>query len=277
MNNRGCNKVEACLTVANIFGVFAIVIIAAAIGTDRWLVFTVNRSRLSAATQVASREGIRARYYHTRQRGMFRECYPGNDTVFLDKATDVLDKNCFSTMFGDNPDGASEDYRMMQGLFTAFMVMFIVGELVLVIAYIIGLCLCVGRLFSKAWVAALLTFIAAFLVALGLALFHGSVHVERENVRDTLTDRQQYYQSWPTELQNSTKMAFKESYIAAWVGFVLMLVTCFCYGIAARLLSPPKPKSKAPPPPEASYYPQQVIYPTQQASYPQAPVVYYLE
>lgn len=277
MNNRGCNKVEACLTVANIIGVLAIVIIAAVIGTDRWLVFTVERNRLLPATQLGSMDGIKARYYHTRQRGMFRECYPGNDTMFLDTATDVLDKNCFSLLFSDNPDGASDDYKLMLGLYTAFMVMFLLGELILVIAYIIGLCLCVGKMYSKAWVAAVLTFFSAFLIVVGLALFHGSVHVERENVRDRMADRQQYYQSWPTELKNSTKMEFKESYIAAWVGFVLVLITCFCYGLAVRLLSPPKPKSKAPPPSAAPYYPQQVIYPGQQTAYPQAPVVYYLE
>ncbi|XP_046574528.1 uncharacterized protein LOC124282563 [Haliotis rubra] len=234
MRERGCSKVEVCLTTANIIGVIAIVMIAAVIGTDRWVMWTVDRTKLTS-TQRADTSS--ARFYHTRHRGMFRECYPGNDTSFLDTSNDVIDKNCFQLKFVDNIDGSSAEYQLMIGLYTSFMALFVVAEVVFVVAYILGLCLCVRRLHSQACYASIFCFIAAFILALGMALFHASIYVQREQVRDVLTDRQKYYQMWPNELKLATVREFKESYIVAWVGLILAAITAICYGLAAKFLA----------------------------------------
>ena len=81
MRGQGCSKVEVCLSIANVVGVCAIVIIAAAIGTDRWVMFSVNRNELTSQQKTLAEAAKTGRYYNDRSRGMFRECYPGNETT----------------------------------------------------------------------------------------------------------------------------------------------------------------------------------------------------
>lgn len=67
----------ALIVIATILGPITLVFMAVSFGTDHWLEFDVKRSILS----VQDKEFDRARYTHTRYRGLFRECYPGNDTA----------------------------------------------------------------------------------------------------------------------------------------------------------------------------------------------------
>ena len=67
----------ALIVIATILGPITLVFMAVSFGTDYWLEFDVDRSQLSTA----DREASKVRYTHTRYRGLFRECYPGNDTA----------------------------------------------------------------------------------------------------------------------------------------------------------------------------------------------------
>ncbi|XP_067669456.1 uncharacterized protein [Haliotis asinina] len=231
-------RTTVCLTISTIANVVAIVFILAAMGTERWVVYTVDRTKLTALQRTSSTTGITARYYHTRQRGMFRECYPGNDTLFLDTLGGVIDKNCYMLMFSDSAPGSSEEYTSMIALYTSFMVMFLVGELILVVSYAVGLYMCIVRPTSRVWISTILVCVAAFAVVLGIAFFHSSIYLQDNAVQDQLPDRQQYYSKWPSELKRATTREFKESYIAAWVGVAFAIVAAFCYGVAATALTP---------------------------------------
>lgn len=62
------------LVCATILGPITIVFLAVSFATDYWLEFKVDPGYTRLSTD-------NARVSHTRHRGIFRECYPGNDTA----------------------------------------------------------------------------------------------------------------------------------------------------------------------------------------------------
>ncbi|GFR91871.1 voltage-dependent calcium channel gamma-5 subunit [Elysia marginata] len=73
---------SACATtlivIATILGPVTLVFMSVSFGTDHWLEFRVDRSKLTS--DVAPSDWQKARYYRSRDRGIFRECYPDNNT-----------------------------------------------------------------------------------------------------------------------------------------------------------------------------------------------------
>ena len=69
------------LVLATIMGPIVLVFLAVSFATDHWLEFDVTRSQLAPSIRTNSETSVvMGRYTHTRHRGLFRECYPGNDT-----------------------------------------------------------------------------------------------------------------------------------------------------------------------------------------------------
>ena len=68
----------ALIVIATILGPITLVFMAVSFGTDYWLEFDVDRSILSSSERI---DNEIAKWTHTRYRGLFRECYPGNDTA----------------------------------------------------------------------------------------------------------------------------------------------------------------------------------------------------
>lgn len=62
------------LVCATILGPITIVFLAVSFATDHWLEFKVARDKFTGSNDLD-------RVAHTRYRGIFRECYPGNDTA----------------------------------------------------------------------------------------------------------------------------------------------------------------------------------------------------
>lgn len=67
----------ASLVLATCFGPIAIALLAVSFASDYWIEYTVNRNML---TNDLKTDAGKARYTFTRNRGIFRECYYGNDT-----------------------------------------------------------------------------------------------------------------------------------------------------------------------------------------------------
>lgn len=63
-----------------VFTILTVIFVAISFGTDYWLKFTVDRSELDTSLKTADAIKKNGRYTFSRNRGLFRECYPGNDT-----------------------------------------------------------------------------------------------------------------------------------------------------------------------------------------------------
>lgn len=69
------------IVLATIMGPIVLIFLAVSFATDHWLDFTVKKNLFSTATIGSSRSDADVgRYTNDRHRGLFRECYPGNDT-----------------------------------------------------------------------------------------------------------------------------------------------------------------------------------------------------
>ena len=80
MANSSCGT--CTFVTATILGPIVLVLMAVSFATDHWLEFDVKRSVLTAQQrQESTSDFIMGRYTHTRQRGLFRECYPTNETA----------------------------------------------------------------------------------------------------------------------------------------------------------------------------------------------------
>lgn len=69
------------LVTATILGPCVMVLLAISFATDHWLEYDVNKDELGDIALERNTNFILGRSTHTRNRGLFRECYPGNDTL----------------------------------------------------------------------------------------------------------------------------------------------------------------------------------------------------
>lgn len=78
----GKSTCGTCMLVsAIILGPIVMVLLAISFATDHWMEFDVDTEDLSVAVRNTRVTNVlMARYTHSRNRGIFRECYPGNDT-----------------------------------------------------------------------------------------------------------------------------------------------------------------------------------------------------
>lgn len=220
----------ACATVlivlATILGPITLVFMAISFGTDYWLEHDVQRARLA---QSERDDLTKARYTHTRYRGLFRECYPGNDTTFLDTMSGVVDGYCFNVQYElpDSRNSYSDDYLVRIHLLRLFLAFYIVALVFFVAAFVFGLILCCWRISRWAYVAGLCAYIGAFSLAAAIAFFHGSEYLERNKLTEA-----EFYKQWSTTIKDATRRSYGWSYALGWVGMILAAFTATFYSLA---------------------------------------------
>ena len=69
------------LGFATVMTAISLLLVALAFSTDHWLDYTVDRQSIRAAGGVTEQELSDNELYFTRNRGLFRTCYPGNETI----------------------------------------------------------------------------------------------------------------------------------------------------------------------------------------------------
>ncbi|KAK6187339.1 hypothetical protein SNE40_005395 [Patella caerulea] len=220
------------IVLATILGPITLIFLAVSFGTDNWLIYNVDSTKLTAAEKgERNTDQAKARYYHTRARGLFRECYPGNDTQFLDTAQNKVDGYCFNVVY-ELPENtaisASENYIARIHLLRSFLAFYIIALVFFILAYIFGLVLCCWRVSRWAYTAGLCAYIAAFSTAAAIAFFHGAEYLERNKIEG----RPEFYQSWTSTLKDATTRSYGWSYALGWVGMILAAFTATFYSLA---------------------------------------------
>jgi len=230
------------IVLATIMGPITLVFLSVSFGTDHWLEFRVDRSKFSPTLRDRSTKDVKlARYTHTRDRGVFRECYPGNDTQFLDNAqADVVDSYCFNIQYNqpDDVTNPSGDYLTRLHLSRCFLAFYILAITLFVLGYVFGLILCCLRVSRWAYVAGLCSYTASFATAAAIAFFHGVEYIERNNLDDpSRPEEQQFYPLWEPEVQANTDRQYGWSYALGWVGMILAALTATLYSLAGCYLT----------------------------------------
>ncbi|CAG5126871.1 unnamed protein product [Candidula unifasciata] len=230
----------ACTTtmivIATILGPITLVFMSVSFGTNFWVQFTVNVASFNKTIRDRTRTDVGfARYHLTRDRGLFRECYPGNETEFLDKATGVVDDYCFNINYDQpsNVQNPSDSYMTRLHLNRSFLAFFVVSIALFVIAYIFGLILCCLRAARWAYVAGIVSYSSAFFLAAAIAFFHGAEYIERNKLNGGPNSNEaQFYPSWEQYLKDATTRQYGWSYPLAWVGMILATIAATFYSLA---------------------------------------------
>ncbi|CAL1527483.1 unnamed protein product [Lymnaea stagnalis] len=223
-------KMSACATtlivIATILGPITLVFMSVSFGTDHWLEFRVDRSKLTA---LVKNDQALDRVTHSRDRGLFRECYPGNDTAFLERAVGVVDGYCFNINYDmpEDSDPKSDNFISRIHLNRCFLAFFIIAIVVFVLAYVFGLILCCLRVSRWAYIAGLFCYTSAFSLAAAIAFFHGAEYIERNKLTEKL-----FYPQWSTDLRSATDRNYGWSYALGWVGMILAALAATFYSLA---------------------------------------------
>ncbi|KAL4239429.1 hypothetical protein ACF0H5_000244 [Mactra antiquata] len=237
----GRSACGTCMLVsAVILGPIVMVLLAVSFATDHWLEFDVDVDDLS--TTVRNRrdnEVLIARYTHSRNRGIFRECYPGNDTKFLENLQsydgDVYDRHCFRIYFeipNERGQDWSDDFIARIHLVRCWLAFFVIALAVFLCAYVFGLLVCCWRQSKWAYIAGLCAYIAAFSTAAAIAFFHGAEYLERNKITQEDPRMGKFYIAWDATTQNATTRTYGYSYIVGWIGMGLGAIAATMYCIA---------------------------------------------
>ncbi|KAK3579466.1 hypothetical protein CHS0354_028273 [Potamilus streckersoni] len=233
-----------CFVVATILGPAVLVFLAISFSTDHWLDFTVNRKNIQEPSLTDPGDKLRrAKWTHTRHRGIFRECYPGNDTAFFELVQHsddpVIDGYCYYVVLAipKGTDGHSPEYFSRLHLTRCHLAFYVVALFFFLLAYLFGLVLCCRRLTWVANTAGFFAYLAGFSTAAAIAFFHGAEYLERNKITDEDPIKGQFYLNWGPYVQNNTDRSYGYSYILGWVGMVLAAITATFYCIAGCYIS----------------------------------------
>ncbi|XP_013418772.1 uncharacterized protein LOC106179605 [Lingula anatina] len=230
----------AFLAFAIFFTVVSLFFVALSFSTDNWLQYTVDRSALAQSTssQVIS-EKNRLPWYHSRHRGLFRTCYEGNETTFLETEpynSQRIDRNCLYLNYDipepDNFNLKSSDYRLRIHLMRCHVGFLITALFFLLIGCVVGAFGCWKAKATTSRYAAVVVFIGAFFTAAGMAFFHGAEYIERNKVREDNT----FPLNWHSDLFTNTVRSYGWSYILGWVGMAIGAISAILYLIASWLI-----------------------------------------
>ncbi|XP_052766815.1 transmembrane protein 178B-like isoform X2 [Mya arenaria] len=237
----GRSSCGTCMIVsATILGPVVMVLLAVSFATDHWQDFQVKEGSLGAYRTLRDSNPVLARYTHDRNRGFWRECYSGNDTIFLENLAnyepELIDKYCFFVKYNipeeRNNNDWSNDYLSRIHLLRCWMAFFIVALVVFLVAYIFGLVLCCWRQSKWAYIAGLCAYIAAFSTAASIAFFHGAEYLERNKILDEDPYTGKFWYNWPSEVQSATDREYGYSYIIGWLAMFFAALTATFYSIA---------------------------------------------
>lgn len=226
----------ALIVIATILGPITLIFMAVSFGTNHWLEFRVDQSKFNSTiqAQVRTNDSL-ARYHLSRDRGLFRECYPDEKYNVFDKSPGLLDGYCFSINYDQPSDQSkpSASYMSRLHLNRCFLAFFIMSIVFFLVAYLFGLILCCLRTSRWAYIAGLFAYTSAFSLAAAIAFFHGAEYIERNKLNGGKANNEEmFYSSWETYLKGATSRSYGWSYPLAWIGMILASLAATFYSLA---------------------------------------------
>lgn len=241
------------LAFATAFTALGLLFLALSFGTDHWLEYTVDREDL--ATAGVGVDFLAKKFCFSRDRGLFRTCYPGDEAKFLDDIDedDIVDGSClledgYQLTSDDEKSDWGDDYDTRIHLMRCHVAFFIFAMILVVVGCIVGAVGCWKLSGSFIRIAGLIVFVGAFLNAGGMAFFHGYEYLERQKIRQ---EQPEFPAFWNKEtssdyvaLQANSTIRYGYSYYFGWMGMALAAVAAILYLCAAHSLQPRSPRRR---------------------------------
>jgi len=216
------------LTTGCIICILSIGFISVAYGTDYWQVVTVDETKLTAVDP--------DNYLHfSRNRGLFRVCVPSDDTSYFSDPpsdVDIVDSTCIwdSGMYMPAERDWGDRNNIREHLVRVDLALFALALFLLLLSLIMCgfACWDVSTRFMLG--AGLCTLFAAFCAIAGMAVFHGVMQIET-NELDSISMNCIFAACWDGagNLGAASSWTYGWSYALGWVGCALALITSFIF------------------------------------------------
>merc|ERR1711892_1532402 len=253
------------LAFATIFSLVSVALLAIAFSTDNWITITVKRNVLkdnleTLGTQLGKSESDvemdmkQSPLYYTRTRGLFRECFPGDRSNapigdLVDIYMSPVETWCRNLDYyipddNDQTKNLSQEEMSRIHMIRALVALFIVGFFFMFISFMVGIRGCWKTSPSNITASAILMLIACLFSAGCMGLWHGVEHWEQNKINQ-FSDTELFVKSWPEYLRDNTFIKYEWSYIVAWIGVGLALISSILFSLAAVCIRTDKEREDA--------------------------------
>ncbi|KAI0230995.1 hypothetical protein LSAT2_018638 [Lamellibrachia satsuma] len=238
------------LGFATFLTVTCVVLVAVSFATEHWVDTVVNRDEIRKRAEANSDNTVveslklDVRYF-TRYRGLFRTCYPGNETAFLDDKKfddDRVDGSClvergYELTRRTSTTKYGKDYTTRIHLMRCHFAFFMVSLLLSVVSAIVGGIGCYKASKNIVRTTALLMFLSAFFIAGGMAFFHGYEYLEKNKIEVSEFPAKYLEESQHKLLKDNSSTNYGFSYVLGWLGMAVAAVAAILYLGAAYTIA----------------------------------------
>lgn len=244
---------------------------AIAVGTDNWQFIRVNRIEIEkniAGSGISSDDFHNQGLYFTRTKGLFRTCYPealpNNDMLHRSPFETQCEFVDFHIFDQDTDTSAFSDNEMRRlHMARSMIALFFVSFFLMVAAFFTGVAGCWRRSPANISTTAFLMLGACVLAAGAMGLWHGVDYFEEQRIRAF-----PYKSSWDSVLVDNAKLTFDWSYMVAWVGTGMSIISfCLFMGAAACMKTEQANEQTKQMPYMMPVYPQKAQYAQYGAGY----------
>lgn len=227
-------KASVFLTLAGILGPPVLVMIALSLSTDNWVEYDVDKKMLPGF-YTNKTEVKWLRIVNSRDKGIFRECFPEDGIRFPQDTPGLTDDYCLETSYNvpdKDQSGYTREYWQRIHLMRTHLSFMVIGLICYLLAYVFGIVVCCARASKWALFSTVFTYGTAFSMALAMACFHGTEYLERNKIGPQPGDII-FQKNWPSEVAKATAKSYGYSYALGWVSMILSAIAGTLYAFAA--------------------------------------------
>ncbi|CAG9094509.1 unnamed protein product [Plutella xylostella] len=174
-----------------------------------------------------------AQRFHSRE--------PGAVEIYLSPVeTHCMNVDYFIPDENNETKGLSDDAMNRLHMARSTVALFMVAFLFLFVAFWTGVVGCWRRSPGNITATAILMLVTCLLAAGAMALWHGVEFYEKEKVVG-----EEYYQQWPNILRDNARVWYDWSYMVAWCGVGLALLSAILFSSAAICLRGEREREEA--------------------------------
>lgn len=236
------------LSVATIGAVVAVSCLAIAFGTDNWYEIRIKREELekeldgNAILQEMFQSDIR---FFDRDEGIFRICFPNEKPKKVPLYVSPVQTSCLNMNYylseGSTANQTDDAWWERLHMARSVVGLFISSFFFIFISFFTGIAGCWKRSRGNVVATGLLLLLAALVDAGAMGLWHGVQYYDSKVLKTGDTS----YENWPKELKGMTDFYYGWSYILAWIGVGMSLLTGILFLCAARCLRQEKKVEQA--------------------------------
>ena len=204
-----------------VLSVTTLFLLCVAFSTDFWVVHTVNRDKIKEQTKSISVYRsilLNDSNYFSRNRGLFRTCFEGNETLFLDgTGSNCLAEKGYEWSARDETSDWDDSYHQRKHLMRAHLILMAIAIFTSLLGSFFAVLLCLFRE-EQSFInyGGIFMGLTTVLITVFMTCFHVYRNLERNEINEAPFEK-----VWSSDLilKDNTDVDFGFSFYLAWVSF----------------------------------------------------------